>query len=168
MVDKSKSKSKPSKKNNGKSGSSLIWTVIKVLLSQSYLVIAVSVAIAFIPLKDFPFNAQSYDAPDFQKTLSDALSAPKAAKLSYKLDDPQFTRKIFHGYPGPEAFTYGSNAFFTGLADGRVMRIDESLNKIEQFVRLSSNATAEKCKCKSMFGSTLTKLRSFSHRTYFG
>lgn len=152
MVDKSKSKSKPSKKNNAKTGSSLIWTVIKVLLSQSYLVIAISVAIALIPLKDFPFNAQSYETPDFEKTLNDALNAPKPAKLSYKLDDSQITRKLFRGYPGPEAFTYGANSFFTGLADGRVMRIDEGLSKIEQFVRLSSNATAEKCEWRCFAG----------------
>lgn len=145
MVDKSKSKSKTPKKNNSKGGS-LLWTVIKVLLSQSYLVIAVSVAIALIPLKDFPFNAQSYDVPEFEKILSTALSAPKPASLSYRLDDPQVTRKLFRGYPGPEAIAYGSNSFFTGLADGRVMRFDEKLTKIEEFVRLSSNATAEKCK----------------------
>lgn len=46
-----------------------------------------------------------------------------------------------------QAFVYDRalDAFFTGLADGRIMKINGNLDKIELFTRLSSNATAEKC-----------------------
>lgn len=151
MAEKSKSSksSKSSRPSNAKKStkeSGLLWTLLKLLLSQAYLVVIISFFIAFVPLKDFSFDAQSYETPDFARTLSPVLQAPNTAKLSYKLDDSKLTRKLFAGHPGPEAFTYGSNSFFTGLADGRVMRIDEKLTKIELFARLSSNATAEKCK----------------------
>ena len=96
-------------------------------------------------MKDFPFNAQSYETPDFKKSLSPVFEEPKVASLDYRLDDTKFTRKLFKGYPGAEAFTYGFGSFFTGLADGRVMKINEQLTKIEEFLRLASNATSEKC-----------------------
>lgn len=115
MVDK---KSKSTSKNNG---NSLIWTIFKLLLSQTYLVALIGIFITFVPLQDFPFNAKSYDVPDFEKSLSSVLEQPKTAKLNFKLDDNKLTSKLFHGYPGPEAFTYdeSTGSFYTGLADGK-------------------------------------------------
>jgi len=139
----SKVTSKSSESKNNSSG--LLWSIIKLLLSQSYFVLFISIFIAFVPLKDFPFNAQSYDTPDYEKSLAPFHQQPQTAKLSYKLDDPKLTRKLFYNHPGPEAFTYDGSNIYTGLADGRIMVIDSSLTKIELFTRLSSNATAEKC-----------------------
>lgn len=104
MAEKSKSKAKKpqSSPSNKPKGDSFFWFAIKLILSQSYVVVAISCFIAFIPLNDFPFNAQSYETPDFAKSLSPMLK--ESGGLSYKLDDSSKTRKLFanQGFPGPE------------------------------------------------------------------
>lgn len=159
MAEKSKtsSTSRSSKSKNNET-TSLKWRLVKVLLNQTYLIVAICVFISLVPLKDFPFNAQRYDIPDYDKSLGSILQKPKTEQLSYRLDDPKLTRKLFYGHPGPEAFTYSKehSAFFTGLADGRIMKFDDKLTKIELFTRLSINATSKKC---NFFSALISKLK---------
>jgi hypothetical protein len=102
--------------------------------------IVVFLAFAAYPLQDFELN--SFSAPDYQSIINATIVKPIS-----------FERIFENEIIGPEAFAFSKEFVFTGLADGRILRIpiaslinDSQIASPSLFVQLH-NLTELKCKC---------------------